>query len=298
MNRRNDLRSLAMIGAVALAAPTAHADEAKSRRTDGAWEECARQAERGQRLRDAGKLLAAKPLLLECSESVCPAIIRVACERWEEDVVSETPSVIVRARDASGTSVSDVTVRVDGERVAERLDGQPISIDPGSHRFEFSHAGSPLLSDEVVIAVGERDHALPIRFASDAETPVPLAPLVADGGAGRTHRKPLNYPAWTFVGVSLTAVGIFAYLGATGLTEAHSHDVTCGSQCPPSSFNDASSRFLWADVSLGIAAAAAGAAVWFFVMGRDGDAKAATRVGEWTVAPGPHGAAVQWGKTF
>jgi hypothetical protein len=313
MNRRNGyqariLRSLAIAGASAFVASLAHAEPTASHRTDGAGEDCARPAERGQRLRNEGKLLEAKPLLVDCSAPTCPAIIRVACERWVDDVVSATPSVVVRARDAFGVPVSDVAVRVDGAQVVERLDARPILLDPGSHRFEYSHTGSPVVTDFVVISAGEKEHVLPVRFASAAAA----APLIAPEGSGdpdlstekapagsqKRTRDTINYPGWTFVGVSLTALGVFAYLGGTGLYAAHSADVSCGSQCPPSRFDDASSRFLGADISLGVALAAAGVSAWFFLTARDGDVKSASRVGRWTVSPGPRGIAVQWGRAF
>jgi hypothetical protein len=295
-----------VIAAASAFATLAGAEPTATRRADAAGEECARHAERGQRLRNEGKLLEAKPLLVDCSAAACPAIIRVACERWVDDVVSATPTVVVRARDSFGVPVSDVAVRVDGAQVVERIDGRPISLDPGSHRFEYSHTGSPVVTDFVVISAGEKEHVLPVRFAS-APAPLPIAMEGAADPDSQADKAPagsqkrtreINYPGWTFAGVSLTALGVFAYLGGTGLYAAHSVDVSCGSQCPPSRYDDASSRFLGADISLGVALAAAGVSAWFFLTAHDGDAKSSSRVGRWTVSPGPRGIAVQWGRAF
>ena len=114
-----------VLGAGALAPSTAHAADEKLA--------CVRAGEKAQKLRDSGKLMAARAELLTCVREVCPAVVRGDCAGWLGDVEASTPTIVARARDDSGHDLRDVIVSVDGARVASQLDGRPLPVDPGEH---------------------------------------------------------------------------------------------------------------------------------------------------------------------
>src|SRR5690554_5420993 len=76
-------------------------------------EACAIAAERGQSLRDQGKLLESQDAFRTCADAACPAIVRQDCITWLDSVRGLTPTFIVRARDGD-RDLSAVRVYVDG----------------------------------------------------------------------------------------------------------------------------------------------------------------------------------------
>ena len=48
----------------------------------------------------------------------------------------------VHARDAKGEDLTEVRLTIDGETVAERLDGRALTLDPGTHTFRFNFVRS------------------------------------------------------------------------------------------------------------------------------------------------------------
>jgi hypothetical protein len=113
---------------------------------------------------------------------------------WLADVEKLTPTVVFGAR-AHGSEVTDVRVSVDGELVAARIDGKPIALDPGEHRFRFERAGETPVEQTSVVLAGEKERLVDVRFGPE---PVPTAPIVVPPPPAHTR-------------------GVFYALGAFGL---------------------------------------------------------------------------------
>ena len=58
-------------------------------------------------------------------------------------ILEDSGAVAIHARDAEVLDIADVRVSVDGEAIAERLDGRALTVDPGSRTFRFVKAGAP-----------------------------------------------------------------------------------------------------------------------------------------------------------
>jgi hypothetical protein len=131
----------------------------------------------GQSLRLAGKLVEARKRLRGCAAASCPAIVREDClERIEEIGVAQ-PTVIFEATNGYGHRLVAVRVSIDGIRVADRLDGRPIAVDPGEHVFVFEALGR--MSDRMTLVLHEGEqnerHAVVLRTESgDAEARPPV----------------------------------------------------------------------------------------------------------------------------
>src|SRR5262249_25832670 len=93
-------------------------------------ERCTAAYHSTQRLRQAGKLREAAAEALVCAESACPRVLRQDCARWVEEIQRATPSIVVHAVGADGCDVVDARVVIDGQAVADRIAGTPITLDP------------------------------------------------------------------------------------------------------------------------------------------------------------------------
>jgi hypothetical protein len=146
-------------------------------------------------LRSAHKLRAAREKLLVCAAPSCPADIRNECTRRVADVIAAIPTIVFEAKDASGKDVSAVTVSMDGERLADQLDGTALAIDPGVRTFAFETAGQPKIEKQLVIREGQKGRHEPVSFggaaavASAAVLPAAAPPAAAPPAAPAPEPK-------------------------------------------------------------------------------------------------------------
>jgi hypothetical protein len=230
--------------AAIFAAPAARADD-----TDA----CLSASDSGQKERDNGHLLEARKQLLLCSRDVCPRIVRSDCGKWASDVQDRIPTVIFGARDAQGGDLVDVTVEMDGNPVARKLDGRPFPVDPGEHRLRFTHEGSPPIEQTAVVREREKGRAIVVQFggADNKSEEQPPAPAPEKG-----H----SILPYVVGGVGVIAIGSFAYFGISGSTDASNLRSTCAPHCSDSSVSDVKRKLLIADISLGVGVVSLGVA--------------------------------------
>lgn len=163
----------ALLGLVLGAAPAiARADVTK--------DQCVDANTAAQGLRREGKFKAARAQLLVCQDARCPAIIRDDCTRRTEEIERVQPTIVFDAKDATGRDVSAVQVAVDGQPVADTLDGTALRVDAGSHVFTFTVAGQLPVTQTFVLKEGEKDRRERIVFGPPPPTPAtPAAPAPA-----------------------------------------------------------------------------------------------------------------------
>jgi len=111
------------------------------------------------------------PQLLTCASANCPADIRKDCTSRVEEVNAQIPTVIFRAKDASGADITAVKVTMDGEVLADRLEGTALSIDPGEHTFTFETAGQSPVTKKLVIQQNQKDRAEVVTFLGSRRPP-------------------------------------------------------------------------------------------------------------------------------
>jgi len=233
-----------------------------------------------QQLRGAGKLRAAKEKLLACSAKECHSLVKVDCTRWLGEVETAMPTVILAAKDGDGKDVVDVKVTVDGEAFVEKLDGKALELDPGTHKIRYEREGSAPIETEVMIKATEKDRLLSVTFAS--------APK-----AIKTERSLLLPLA--FVGLGTIALGSFAYFGLTANHELDQMRAEggCSPRCDPEERDAVKRKYLYGDISLGIAALSFGtAAILYFTTGPSESASGIA------VRPVAGGAITTWSAKF
>jgi hypothetical protein len=247
--------------AVALAGGVARADASDVKVA------CTNAHEQGQLLRNAGKLLAGRDRFVECSREACPVMVRKDCAELVARVEAELPTVVVAARDPGGQDTADVRVLIDGRVVEEHLDGMPFGADPGEHVIRFEKDGALPVEQTLVLQAGEKGRRVAVAFqaatASPPRAPWPSARSGPPVPAPDVRRAPSTF-AYALGGLAIAAAGSFTYFAIAGKLEENDLAVSCAPNCADSAVAPVRRDYLVADVSLGVAALAAGAALWLF----------------------------------
>jgi hypothetical protein len=172
---RRTLCAAALFGAVGAFSPPAHAD-------NPSVGECLSATEAATKLKSQHKLKASRAQLLVCSSASCPGEIRQECAKKIEEVNAAIPSIVFAVKNQAGKDVIAVKVTVDGQVVAERLDGSAIQIDPGAHEVTVEAEGQPPVTESLVVHEGEKDR----RESITVGTPAPATTAPSTGGGATT----------------------------------------------------------------------------------------------------------------
>jgi hypothetical protein len=210
----------------------------------------------GQTLRNAGKLVAARQQMIQCARDACPTIVRSHCARWLGEIEGMIPSIVVRAQDAAGADLVDARVSIDG--APGKLDGQPVSLDPGPHTVTVSSATGAVQESKVLLVAGDRSRLVTLRFkpertAAPAAQPSPSARHVPVG-------------AWILGGAGIVALGTGAAFVVAASSQLDQLKSSCSPHCSSAQTQPGRTDSLAGDILLGAGGAALGAAlVWAFV---------------------------------
>jgi hypothetical protein len=236
--------------------------------------DCLTANESSLTLRNHFDLRATRAQLLVCSAASCPADIRNECIRRMGEVNVAMPTIVFDAKDAAGHNVLGVTVKMDGELLAQRLEGTALSIDPGQHTFTFEVPGHPTLARELLILEGEKDRRERITFETIGKAPPARAPgadvsgvAATDGGGARLG--PTRLAALVLGGVGVAALGVGMGYAVAAIARRDAASVNCPtSQCAKSEdvarWNSARSAGNVATVAsvVGAASLAGGVTLW------------------------------------
>jgi hypothetical protein len=248
-------RRRASVGALAALALLAWpAREARSDEND----ECLKAPVEGQQLQRDGKLIDAHDRFVKCASRSCPPEIVQDCTRWAREVDEATPSVVVAARDAQGHELTDVLVSIDGAAPTQG-GARAIPLDPGPHKFVFVRTGHAEIVDQAVLHEGEKNREVVATYPSPVSSKLenePRAPLPLS--------RPVPVLVWVAGGVSVAAFAVFGTFGALGVSERSADHCGPPSGCPQSEKSVVDTKFIVADVGLGVGVVALGVAAWQF----------------------------------
>jgi hypothetical protein len=238
---------------------------------------CVGAAEEGQRFRKEGHLVSARGQLLVCASLECPAVVSQDCTGWLGEVERSLASVTVQAHGAHGEALSDVRVLLDGAELSERAPTVKIDLDPGDHVFRCERTGYSPDEQRVHLAEGERGTAIDCRLTPTApDLQGEPGKLQVDPRAfesvppASTSRGGLPWLTWPLAGVGVVGIAGFAYFGLSAEADqnaAKSGPNHCAPYCGSSVVDPIRTKFLIADVSLGVGVAALGAAVLVALLG-------------------------------
>lgn len=208
----------------------------------------------GQTLQRAGKLLEARQRFAACARNTCPKEIVADCSRWLGEVQAATPSVVVAAVDGRHREAVDARVSIDGKPAVE-VTAFAVDVDPGHHAFVFQRAGSADVTVDLLLREGEKNREVAATFDANAETVAPTAPA-------RLTTRPVPTSAWVAGGVGVVGLASFGTFGALGVGQRGADH--CDTGCGLSQKDGVDSKFIVADVSLGVAAAGLAVATWLY----------------------------------
>jgi hypothetical protein len=255
-------------GALAAASSGATATEAT---------QCYDAHEAAQIQRKDGQWLKARAFLAACGNNQCPPIVQRDCVAWAAELAAQQPSVVVAVVRDDGTDVLGPRVLVDGATVPS--DGRATEVDPGEHRVRVEVPGKRAIDEDFVIREGERGRRLVVKLPSDKPRPSSSPPTAT----------------WILGGVAVAALGSFATFAAIGKARENDLAETCNGQCSDDEVASARRFYIIADVSLGAAVIAAGAAVVVWVVAPKrktpsaGGHPSPGRVGPLALKPGDRG---------
>lgn len=203
-------------------------------------------------------LLDAQKSLRICAREGCPSLVQKDCIRWLSELEAEQPTVVVVATDENGAETLAVRVLLDGKPLVEKLDGSPIAIDPGEHVLRFERAGK-IVEERVVLHDGEKARKVKVTFAV---TPAEKAPAVSSG---------IPTTTWVFGAVGVAALGSFAYFSLSGRAKESSLSTSCAPRCSDDDIAGLRTRYLVADISLGVSVVSLALATYLAVSNRSAE---------------------------
>jgi hypothetical protein len=261
--------------------------------------DCPTASEQGQKLRDQGKIIRAREMFLVCARATCPSVVRKDCAKWLPEVEETLPTVVFEAHDGQGADVAAVKVSVDGDQVAASLDGKPVPVDPGQHVFKYETQGATPVTQTIVVRSGEKNRLLKVDFPPPpGQALTPKTPKITpDTASPRPAKSGPPVLAFVLGGVGVLAIGSFAFFGITGKSDLSDLKSSCAPYCDPGKLDDAKTKLLVADLSLGVGILALGGATIVFLTSGS-DKKTGTTVRVTPLATGGGGFGGSLGGTF
>lgn len=222
-------------------------------------DECLASFELGQEERDRMHLRAARAQFAVCARVACPAVLRQDCAEQIGAVARDIPTLVLGARDATGADVHDVQAFIDGERVSLEPGGA-VAVDPGAHTLRFEHPPYAPQSTSIVARLGEKNRLVLATFFS-AEPGASASP-VAPSAPPPAWASP--WP-WVATGIGVAGLASFSSFAIAGNDRYSTLADTCGHRCSDGDVSGVRTRFILADVSLGIGIVSLAVAAYLFL---------------------------------
>jgi len=224
--------------------------------------ECLASFDHGQELRNRSRLREARDEFKLCARAACSPPVRKDCSERLEEVMRDMPTLVLGARLSTGVDLPDVALFVDGERVTPEPGGA-VPVDPGLHAVRFERPPYAPQVQEVLARIGEKSRLVLATFPAAYERPE-VRPETSTAPA-RSESSPSPW-AWILGGIGVAALGSFTFFAITG-TQKHSQlEDSCKPACSSDEIGQVRTRFIAADVSLGVGLVALGVATYLFVV--------------------------------
>ena len=212
---------------------------------------CSTAHEQAQELRLKGQLLVATEVLRACVRESCPLEIRNECRALGAAIDRAQPSVVLRAVAADGSEARGARVEIDGDESGVSIDGRAIALDPGRHRFRFVLADGQQRTLEAELREADKSRQVLADFREPA------------GALGLSEGSDSRVLAYVAGGVGVVALGLFSYFALSG--NAQRDELReCEPNCTRSGVDTMRTRYLLADLSLGLSVLSLGTATYLF----------------------------------
>jgi hypothetical protein len=269
------------IGAAAALMLSAGVGQAASKKS------CTEAWNNGSAALKESKLRAARTWMNKCAATSCPAVMSRECATLSTKLALDIPSIvpsIVERKDL----LHAVEVSMDGEVLANQIDGRAIDVDPGLHDFVFKSDSGAVVKEKLVIQQGQHNRPVPISFEGVLPEPqeqLAKAPeaAAADETALLSQDVEEAEPTLSLRGTrsrlwKAPTLGTYALagLGALGVTGYYLFAIwaigddrllarNCSPDCKPESVDHIRRLFLMSRVSLGVGVLAIGGATYLYL---------------------------------
>jgi nitrogen fixation-related uncharacterized protein len=241
--------------------------------------ECASAYVQAQMLQKEGKYLDAAKMALSCSKPSCGDALSGECAKLYDVIQNATPSVVFAAKDGDDNDLSNVKVFADGKLVREKLDGNPLALDPGVHVFRFETANVPVVEKPYTVRAGEKLRIVSetlgqkrmLQRVNATETPLPPPPPSVSPRA-------LRISGGVVLGIGAVALGGFGLFRALGSSEYDDLKNTCSPRCATDAADSSKMKYTLSYASLGVGIAAVATSVVLFSMSAGGSSTVNVRV--------------------
>jgi hypothetical protein len=208
----------------------------------------------GQKLVLAGRLREARARFTTCGASSCPQVLQKECSEYLAETDAKQPTIVVAAKD-EGSDTASVVVYCDGAKVADKLTGTPMPVDPGEHEMRFVLPDGRAVERHLVLREREKDVVVNIAFAarpSPLQLALPPAP----------QRSRSLVPAYVTGGIGLASLGVSIGFDVAAWSQGNELKQTCAPDCSHDKVASMQLKGAVADITLGVAVLAAAATVW------------------------------------
>ncbi len=239
-------------------------------------DECIAAADDGQKLRDDGKLSAARDKFVVCATKTCPGIIAKSCAGWRDDADRDMPSITFRVLDEQGKELIDAKVAID-TATEQPISAKAVPLDPGAHVAHVRRADGKTTDENFLLRPGEKNRMIEIHFmpppapVTPKPVPTPATTTVASDG--------FKVPLLGWVGLGVFVAGgvtttVFAVMAKGDESDLRSRG--CAPSCPSSDKDSINTKLLVANVGMGVGIAGLGLAVVTTVLANTGNKSATT----------------------
>jgi hypothetical protein len=257
---------------------------------------CVAQNNDGADRRANHQLLAAREAYRACvAEPGCPDVVLSECESALSELKTAIPTLLVSVLDEQQHDTVGATLKVDGRPVA--VDGSPIEVDPGPHQL-LAEAQGASAAMEVIGVENEANRRVALLLKGlHTASPLPDQELVSASEPARTQavsKRPSSVPSFVLGGVGAIAAASFGYFAISGHSEFNQLE-KCKPDCARSAVQEVRTKYLLADVSLGVSVVAlATAGYLLFRTPREQSAVSGSVSVNVTAAPQAAGLSLRW----
>jgi hypothetical protein len=234
---------------------------------------CTEAYEQAQEEKASGHFKTALSHLRACVAPECPRFIREDCARWMDQAEAATPTVVFAVR-RNGVDQTEVDVTCDGQPLTHSLDGKALALDPGMHTFLFSIPGLPSVERPLLIREGEHNRLIEVEFQGGA-TPVTgkseehfASPISGIPSAERSldaqHSTSRPYLMYGLAGTGVLGIAGFSAFALLGSSQQGDLEKSCSPNCRTSQVDSVKTKYLVADVCLGVGLVSLGVATYLF----------------------------------
>jgi hypothetical protein len=223
--------------------------------------ECIAFADDGQKLRDDGKLHAARDKFIACAAKTCPAVVSKQCNQWLGEVEKEIPSLTFKATDEDGKDITDAKIFVDGKELASSVQSRALPIDPGEHTVRIERSDGKSLEEKVVVRPGEKDRLVALAFQPPPKPATPATNNQPPPAA--PEERPFHIPTLALVGAGVGVAGAITTIVFAMSAKGDEDDLRsrCAPNCPSSEKSSIDTKLLLANVGMVVGLAGLGFAV-------------------------------------